>query len=152
MYKVNFRLGGLGKKPEADPGRISGGCHCGAVRYSMPTNVEHHTLCHCSDCRRHAGAPAVAWASVKADSVKITGDVTIYASSEHGRRHFCPKCGSGLFYTNDADANAMIDVQSATLDNPDAIPLAAQVQLSNRIGWMAHLDEIPGFSGFPQAG
>ena len=38
---------------------LSGGCHCGAVRYEMPEDVAHHALCHCTDCRKASGAPAV---------------------------------------------------------------------------------------------
>jgi hypothetical protein len=130
-------------------GRVSGGCHCGAVRYSMPTVVTHHTLCHCTDCRRHAGAPAVSWAIAPVDAVTVTGNVQIYASSEHGRRHFCGACGTGLFYTNDQIFPGMIDVQSATLDDPNAIPLQGQIQLAERIGWMGHLDDLPGFERYP---
>lgn len=132
--------------------RVSGGCHCGAVRYTMPTEVAHHTLCHCTDCRRHAGAPAVAWAIAASDAVTINGEAQVYASSEHGRRHFCGTCGTGLFYTNEQIFPGMIDVQSATLDDPDAIALQGQIQLAERIGWMAHLDQIPGFERYPPMG
>jgi hypothetical protein len=132
--------------------QVNGGCHCGAVRFAMPTAVEHHTLCHCTDCRRHAGAPAVAWAMASMDAVAITGSPVVYASSEHGRRHFCGACGTGLFYTNEAIFPGMIDVQSATLDDPDAIPLQAQIQLADRIGWMAGADDLPGFERYPPMG
>jgi hypothetical protein len=40
---------------------ITGGCHCGAVRYEAVGEALTHALCHCSDCRRSAGAPMVAW-------------------------------------------------------------------------------------------
>lgn len=132
--------------------QASGGCHCGAIRYAMPTEVAHHALCHCIDCRRHAGAPAVAWALAPADTVAITGGAQVYASSEHGRRHFCGRCGTGLFYTNDAIFPGMIDVQSATLDNPDSITLGGQIQLAERIGWMGRLDAVPGFERYPPMG
>ena len=82
--------------------RASGQCHCGEIRYSMSTAVQHHALCHCSDCRRHSGAPLVGWALVGNDEIEISGTAKIYASSEHGRRHFCGTCGTGLFYTNEA--------------------------------------------------
>ncbi len=131
---------------------VEGGCHCRAVRYSMPVAVEHHTLCHCTDCRRHAGAPAVAWAMARTDAVRISGETTAYASSEHARRHFCGRCGTGLFYTNDAVFPGMIDVQTATLDTPDAIALQAQIQLADRIGWMATIQDLPGFDRFPPMG
>lgn len=126
-----------------------GGCHCGAVRYTMPEQVAHHALCHCTDCRRASGAPAVAWAMAPADQVTVTGETTIYASSEHARRHFCPKCGTSLFYTNDAIFPGLIDVQSATLDDPDAIPLGGQIQTAERIGWMERLGDLPSFERYP---
>lgn len=128
---------------------LEGGCHCGAVRYAMPAQVAHHALCHCGDCRRASGAPAVAWAMASADQVTITGETTAYASSEHGRRRFCPRCGTSLFYTNEAVFPGMIDVQSATLDDPAVLPLGAQIQTAERIGWMAHLDGLPAFERYP---
>ena len=41
----------------------TGKCHCGAVTYTIAGEAvpEHHCLCHCTDCRRHSGAPAVGW-------------------------------------------------------------------------------------------
>ena len=127
----------------------SGGCHCGAVRYEMTAEVAHHALCHCTDCRKASGAPAVAWAMAAADQVTITGKPLTYASSEHGRRLFCGACGTSLFYTNDVVFPGMIDVQSATLDDPDAIPLQAQIQTAERIGWMTHLGDLPEFERYP---
>ena len=131
--------------------RARGQCHCGAIHYVMSTAVEHHALCHCSDCRRHAGAPMVGWGLVGTDDIEISGTPKIYASSEHGRRHFCGDCGTGLFYTNDQIFPDQIDVQTATLDDPDVIPAQAQIQTAERIGWMAHLDDLPQFERFPEA-
>ena len=127
----------------------AGGCHCGAVRYEMTAEVAHHALCHCTDCRKASGAPATAWAMAAADQVTITGEPVTYASSEHGRRMFCGACGTSLFYTNEVVFPGMIDVQSATLDDPDAIPLQAQIQTAERIGWMTHLGDLPEFERYP---
>ena len=127
----------------------SGGCHCGAVRYEMTAEVAHHALGHCTDSRQASGAPATAWAMAAADQVTITGEPVTYASSEHGRRLFCGACGTSLFYTNDVVFPGMIDVQSATLDDPDAIPLQAQIQTAERIGWMTHLGDLPAFERYP---
>lgn len=128
---------------------LSGRCHCGAVSYEMPREVAHHALCHCTDCRRASGAPAVAWALAPSDQVRITGETREYASSEHGRRHFCPGCGAGLFYTNAEIFPGMTDVQSATLDDPDALALQAQIQTAERIGWMAEAHHLPTFERYP---
>ena len=128
---------------------LTGGCHCRAVRYQMPSEVQHHALCHCTDCRKASGAPAVGWALVPTDQIVISGQTTAYASSEHGRRYFCTTCGTGLFYTNEQIFPGMTDVQSATLDDPDALPLQGQIQTAERIGWMATVGDLPSFHRYP---
>ena len=91
----------------------------------------------------------VGWAMAKADDVEISGTPKIYASSEHGRRHFCEACGTGLFYTNDMIFPGLIDVQSGTLDDPDLIPAQAQIQTAERIRWMDGLADLPAFERYP---
>ena len=126
-----------------------GQCHCGAVRYDMTAETKHQAICHCSDCRRHAGAPFVAWALVMKDGMTVNGETREYASSEHGRRHFCPACGTALFYTNDVVFPGMIDVQTGTLDDPDELTPAVQVQAAERLAWVERLNDIPAFDRYP---
>ena len=129
-----------------------GQCHCGAVRYEMSSNTVHQALCHCSDCRRHAGTPLVGWAMFKSDQVEVTqGEAKIYASSENGRRHFCAECGTGLFYTNDEMLPGITDVQSGTLDDPESLPPSAHIQVADRIEWMKDAHALPEFARFPGA-
>lgn len=128
---------------------LTGRCHCGAITYEMSDQTVHHTLCHCTDCRRSAGAPMVAWGMVPADQITIQGAACVYASSEHGRRHFCPACGTGLFYTNDEVFPGLIDVQTATLDDPGALQPSAHIQIAERIAWMATAHDLPAFDRYP---
>jgi hypothetical protein len=128
---------------------LHGQCHCGQVHYEMPEEVARHTLCHCTDCRRHVGAPVVAWAVVPTDKIVITGDLTTYNSSEHGRRLFCSRCGTNLFYTNQEILPGMIDVLSATLDDPSQIVPTAQYQTAERIPWMETINDLPTFERWP---
>ncbi len=126
-----------------------GGCHCGAVRFAVSGAAMRVGLCHCTDCRRHAGAPMVAWGLVAKDDLKVEGETKEYASSEHGRRHFCPNCGTSLFYTSEAYFPGQIDVQTATLDDPDEVPPDTQVQVAERLGWVTRLDSMPAFERYP---
>jgi hypothetical protein len=115
----------------------------------MPEVKGHRAICHCTDCRRHSGAPIVAWGLVSKDELKIEGETREYASSEHGRRHFCPQCGTSLFYTSEVIFPGQIDVQLATLDDPNTVVPTAQIQLAERIGWMDRLDEMARFERYP---
>lgn len=128
---------------------ITGGCHCGAIRYQIEGELIVHALCHCRDCRLHAGAPVVGWTMYAEDAVKvIKGEPKEYQSSEQVRRQFCADCGTGLFYAN-SSMPGIIDVQSATNDDPDAIPPAMQIQVAERLRWMERVPELPTFERFP---
>ena len=128
---------------------LKGGCHCRAVRYRISGEPVRAGLCHCSDCRGQSGAPVVGWVIFAQDQLASTGEVATYASSEHGRRQFCPRCGTGLFYRNEEIFAGLVDVQIATLDEPDAVAPVEQIQLAERIGWMATAHLLPGHERFP---
>lgn len=130
---------------------ISGGCRCGAVRYEAEvTEPDRHGLCHCEDCRRSAGAPAVAWLAVPRDSFRVTrGEAVRWAGTGGAERYFCGTCGTPLFYFNERMIPGIADIQSATLDEPEAFEPKAQIQCAERLGYMARLGEIPEFERFP---
>ena len=128
---------------------LEGGCHCGAIRYQVQGEPITHALCHCRDCRRHSGAPMVGWTMYPMESVKlIKGTLKVYESSEFARRHFCADCGTGIFYFNEKFLPGIIDVQSATYDDPDSVPARAQIQIAERIEWMKNAHELPHFERF----
>jgi hypothetical protein len=129
---------------------ITGGCHCGAIRYQAEGEALNHALCHCTDCRRHAGAPMVGWTMYPRERVVVTkGTPKVYASSQAGRRYFCADCGTGLFFSNDVVLPGLLDIQSATYDDPDTVPAQAHIQVADRIGWMQRAHELPEFERYP---
>lgn len=130
--------------------KLVGGCHCGAIRYEVEGEPLTHALCHCSDCRRHSGAPMVGWTMYPHEAIQITkGTPKTYESSQHGRRQFCPDCGTGLFYSNASVLPGLIDVQSATYDEPDAVPARIHIQVAERISWMEHAHELTKYERYP---
>jgi hypothetical protein len=129
---------------------LEGQCHCGAIRYRVEGQPVYHALCHCGDCRRHSGAPMVGWALFRNENFTLLrGEPKIYSSSENGRRHFCAECGSSLFYSNQQIFPNMTDIQSATLDDPAALPAQIHVQVAERIGWMKDVQDLPQFERYP---
>lgn len=128
----------------------AGGCHCGAVRYEVEGTPEHVSICHCSDCRKSAGAPFVSWAAFSSGEFRLTqGQPQSFNSSGTAFRYFCPNCGTGLYYVNEAILPGLVDIQSCTLDDPEALAPMIHVQAAERVGWVAHLDELPSFERYP---
>jgi hypothetical protein len=123
---------------------LMGGCSCGAVRYETGAEAFHRTLCHCVDCRRAAGAPAVAWFSVPAGALRwVRGAPAVHRSSPQVERSFCAACGTPLTYRNDGYAHEL-DVLTCTLDDPEAASPQDHTFASQRVSWM-RTDDMPAY-------
>lgn len=127
---------------------ITGGCHCGAVRYSINETVLRSALCACADCRRSAGAPVVAWALFAHEAVTVSSDLATYNSSGDVQRMFCDRCGTGLFYKSEATLPGKVNVRIATLDDPDMIPPGSWVQMADAPTWLHNVDKLPKFDRY----
>jgi len=129
---------------------LTGQCLCGAIRYQLTGEPRAVALCHCRDCRRSAGAPMVSWAMFPESALTLLqGQPKTINSSGSAMRSFCPDCGTGLFYRNAVNLPGIVDVQSATLDDPDALPPTVQIQVAERLHWMQQAHELPAFERFP---
>lgn len=80
-------------------------CCCGqltAVAVGEPVRV---SMCHCTACQRRTGSPFGAQARFPTESVRISGESTVYVrTGESGAPiefHFCPRCGSTVYYRQD---------------------------------------------------
>ena len=79
---------------------VFGTCLCSAVRFriELPTLFCGH--CHCTMCQRNHGAAYVTWFGIARDRLAVVeGEalLTRHASSPHGTRSFCSRCGTSLF-------------------------------------------------------
>ncbi|MET1754471.1 GFA family protein [Novosphingobium sp. RD2P27] len=132
--------------------RREGGCQCGQVRYAVEGEPVHAALCHCSDCRASAGAPVMAWAAFASEHFSVlAGEARAYNSSRAAFRHFCPSCGTGLWYVNEEALPGLVDIQIATLDDPEALPPTAHIQAAEQLSWMKGAENLMHFDRFPGA-
>lgn len=131
---------------------LKGHCHCGAIEYEVAGTPQHVALCHCGDCRRSAGAPMVSWAAFAEDEFKVTkGEPKTFNSSGSAMRSFCGDCGSGLFYRNAEFLPGIVDIQSVTLDDPNALAPGAHIQTAERLKWMENEQSLPAFERYPSS-
>ncbi|WP_244476313.1 GFA family protein [Methylobacterium sp. Leaf88] len=128
---------------------MTGRCRCGAIHDVAAGEPSHGALCHCTDCRRSSGAPAVGFALFPDERITITGTPTAYVSSPGVLREFCGTCGTNLFYRNAAVFPGQVDLQTATLDDPDALPPSIRIQVADAPEWFGRFDALPAFPRYP---
>ena len=100
----------------------TGGCACGAVRYTTPHAPIFQNHCQCRDCQRRSGTGHGSWLTfAQGADMAITGEAAhweVAADNGNMKRHaFCPVCGTPV-YLRFANAPQFIAVPAASLDEP----------------------------------
>ena len=92
------------------------------------------------------------WIGVAADDFAIEqGEPIEYRSSPDTQRYFCGKCGTGLWYINENVSPGSVDIQIATLDDPEEFAPDKNVQMGEALSWEASLHELPKYERFPSS-
>jgi hypothetical protein len=128
---------------------VEGGCLCGVVRYRVKGTPMASVICHCTSCRKAAGAPSVAWVTFPAAQFEWTrGEPRSHRSSTPVLRTFCDRCGTPLTYAH-ASRPQEIDLTTLSLDDPTLFPPRQEVWMQERVVWEA---ANPALRPFPRGG
>jgi hypothetical protein len=80
-------------------------CSCGALRVEVSADPDVVGVCHCGECQRQTGSVFGVVAFFKKESVRAEGPSKIYVrDGQEGRKvrmHFCPTCGTTVFWEAD---------------------------------------------------
>jgi hypothetical protein len=128
---------------------VPGACLCGGVRFrvALPTLFCAH--CHCTMCRRNHGAAYVTWIGVARERLTLDAGAELlarYASSEHGTRTFCTRCGTSLFCENTAHPER-VDVPLANMLGPVDRAPQLHAYFDDRAEWTLVEDALPRLGG-----
>lgn len=118
---------------------LHGHCFCASVRVTASGQPFQVSWCHCRDCRRQSGAPAVVWAGFRADQVVFTGDAKSRQSSPHITRSFCPACGTPMTYEDDRLAGE-IYIHTGIFDEADHLVPDRHAYVTSKLFWL-HLED-----------
>jgi hypothetical protein len=92
--------------------------------------------CHCSNCRRAAGAQAVAWITVPLAEFRFTsGQPKRYKTDTGAYRTFCSDCGTSLTYEIDSRPGE-IDITTGSLDDPESFAPTKDVFADEKLTWV----------------
>ena len=89
-------------------------CHCGQLRLEVTGDPFVVSICHCLDCQRRTGSAFGMQSAFKPDQVQIVGRHSGYSriSEEADEKehvfHFCPDCGSQVFYTEPTEPDLIV--------------------------------------------
>jgi hypothetical protein len=124
---------------------FEGGCLCGAVRYRATAAPVRVVICHCSMCKKHSGAPALAFVHFPLQSLIWTkGQPTRYQSSEFAQRGFCAQCGSTLTMHEEVLADR-VQIAVGSLDEPHRVQPDDHVWIQDQLPWFEIMDQLPRF-------
>jgi hypothetical protein len=139
------------------PTPLTGGCLCGAVRYSISVPVTDLRACHCRNCQKSSGSTGGVNAVVPAEAFKITQGTTKHyedSATESGRtlsRHFCGHCGSPV-YSHRNPPPGFIVVRAGTFDDKQGMKITANIWTASACPW-AYIDpatqSLPGNPPMP---
>jgi hypothetical protein len=123
-------------------------CSCGQLRARVEGDPVRISICHCLACQRRSGAPFAMQARFPAGAVEVSGEHTTYVriADEDGRRrefHFCPSCGSTVFYTTGEEPELTAIAVGAFAD-PSFPPPTRSSYDGRRHGWVALPEGIEG--------
>jgi hypothetical protein len=116
-------------------------CHCGQLHLAVEGEPFAVSICNCLMCQRRTGSAFGMQAGFRADQVQITGRYSDYSriSDEADRKeavfHFCPDCGSQVFYT-EPDEEDLVVVSVGAFADPSFPPPTESGYDSRRHPWI----------------
>lgn len=119
-----------------------GSCLCGAVSFTVATELHPPDACHCTQCRKVSGH---FWVStdVARTALTISGEdqLTWYRTSDRVRRGFCLKCGSALFW--DPVEKDWMGVAMGAFESPTDTQLALHIFVAEKGDYYSIADGLP---------
>jgi hypothetical protein len=128
---------------------LTGGCACGAVRYTLATAPMIVHCCHCRDCQRQTGSAFVLNALIESDRIRVTAGTPqpVPLPTDSGRPHDvyrCPACRVALW--SDYGRRPWLRfVRVGTLDDPAALAPDVHIYTRSKLPWIVLPPDRPAF-------
>jgi hypothetical protein len=136
------------------PRPYTGGCACGAIRYTTPHEPVFQNHCHCRDCQRRSGTGHGSWLTFPARAeMTMTGaarEWQVATDSGNVKIHgFCPECGTPAYLRFPAMPD-LIAVPAGSLDEPDRFAPQVLTYRARALAWDTINASLQAFEGMPR--
>ena len=115
-------------------------CRCGQARAVCEGEPVRVSVCHCLSCQQRSGSAFAAQARFERDCVTVSGAFSDYElAGDSGARatfHFCPTCGSTVWYEAEGEPD-LIAVPIGAFADPTAFgPPLYSVYEERKLAWV----------------
>lgn len=114
-------------------------CSCGQLTAQVVGEPVRVSICHCLACQRRTGSVFGEQARFHRESVSVSGASTEYIRvGDEGSRikfHFCPKCGSTVYYEPQG-LEAFLAIPVGAFADPNLPPPSVSVYESRKHQWV----------------
>lgn len=126
-------------------------CSCGQLQVTAEGEALRISLCHCLECQRRTGSVFGIAARFPRVQTSVTGDSLAYERvSDHGEArtfHFCPECGTTVYWTTAASPE-LVAIAVGAFADPTFPPPSASFFEARRHPWLALPQTIDHFERF----
>ena len=136
------------------PVPFSGGCACGAIRFSASAEPRYMGNCHCRDCQQATGSAFFPGVGVKEADFSLEKGEPAWFERQADRGHpisrgFCRDCGSPVLIKNSASPGFIV-IYAGSLDDPSWYKPAINIFTKSAVPW-AHMDpDLPTAPEMPE--
>lgn len=136
------------------PKRITGGCLCGAIRYTSESSPILTAICSCKKCQRQTGSSfSILVALAEGTLVFEKGVLAAYLDTGSSglpvSRQFCSDCGSPIVSTV-AATPGLSWLKAGSLDDPSWLQPSVSIWCESAQPWLALDDSITQYArGIP---
>ena len=121
-------------------------CNCGQLALEIEGEPVRNSMCHCLACQRRTGAVMSSQARYPRDRVTVRGRSTAWTRpADSGNAltfHFCPVCGSTVFWEGQGFPDHFA-VAIGSFADPDFPAPSISVWEETRHAWLGHSPELP---------
>jgi hypothetical protein len=146
-----------GVKPDSAAKTRVASCNCGQLRVTCTgPDPERISMCHCNLCQKQSGSVFAVQTRFPREQVTIEGKSTVWkfpagaaqpvtfrnCASAGVTFHFCPVCGSTVYYTVNGD-DSRIGVKVGTFADPTFPPPVISGFEAYRHSWAMKAADLP---------
>ena len=124
-------------------------CRCGQLRATTAGEPVRVSVCHCLNCKKRSGSAFAVQARWPAEHVQIEGESrTFLKAGDSGNSatfHFCPDCGSDVYYVIDGKFDGLIAIPLGAFDDPYFGKLEYSVYEGRKHEWVLISGDVEHF-------